>query len=95
MSFSSEDIQKIGRLARLQVEEDKAASLSQDLNNILGLMNQLQEANTDGIEPMANPLDASQVLRADTVTAENQREHLQKVAPATEDGLYLVPKVID
>lgn len=95
MSIGSEDIKKIAHLARLQVSSEEAEKLSGDIANILALVDQLQSADTTGVEPMANPLDAIQVLRADEVTEHNQRDKYQAVAPATEDGLYLVPKVIE
>lgn len=95
MSISPDDIQKIALLSRLQIEDDKIEKLSGDINNILGLVDQLQQADTNGVAPMAHPLDAVQTLRADQVTESNQREKYQSVAPATEDGLFLVPKVIE
>ena len=95
MSVSPDDIQKMAHLSRRKVEDDKIEKLSADINNILGLVDQLQQANTDGVAPMAHPLDASQVLRKDEVNESNQREKYQRCAPATEDGLFLVPKVIE
>lgn len=95
MSLGPEDIKKIAHLARLQVNDNEADKLLHDISNILSLVDQLQSANTDNIEPMANPLDAVQVLRADSVTETNKRDELQKVAPLVEEGLYLVPKVIE
>ncbi len=95
MSLSPEEIKKIAHLARLQVSEAETQKLSHDIGNILKLVDQLQSVDTSGIEPMANPMDATQILRADVVTETNKRNQLQKVAPLTEDGLYLVPKVIE
>jgi aspartyl-tRNA(Asn)/glutamyl-tRNA(Gln) amidotransferase subunit C len=95
MSITPDDIQKIALLSRLKVDENKVEKLSGDINNILGLVDQLQQANTDGVAPMAHPLDAVQTLRADQVTETNQREKYQSNAPAVEDGLFLVPKVIE
>jgi aspartyl-tRNA(Asn)/glutamyl-tRNA(Gln) amidotransferase subunit C len=65
------------------------------ISDILTMIDDMQAVDTSGIEPMANSLDATQRLREDTVTESNKRDELQAVAPATEDGLYLVPKVID
>ena len=65
------------------------------LNNILGLIDAMQAVDTTGIEPLAHPLEATQRLRADTVTEQNQRDAYQAVAPAVENGLFLVPKVIE
>jgi aspartyl-tRNA(Asn)/glutamyl-tRNA(Gln) amidotransferase subunit C len=95
MSIGPEDIKKIAHLARLQVSETEANKLCHDIGNILSLVDQLQSANTLNIEPMANPLDATQVLRADVVTEINKRDQLQKISPLVEDGLFLVPKVIE
>jgi aspartyl-tRNA(Asn)/glutamyl-tRNA(Gln) amidotransferase subunit C len=95
MSIGPDELKKIATLSRLKLEEQDVEKLSQDINNILSLVDQLQKADTQNIEPMANPLDATQTLRQDIVTEHNQREAFQAVAPATEDGLYLVPKVIE
>ncbi len=65
------------------------------MNSILGLVDQMQAVDTSGIEPLAHPLEASQRLRPDQVTESNQRDRYQAIAPATENGLYLVPKVIE
>jgi aspartyl-tRNA(Asn)/glutamyl-tRNA(Gln) amidotransferase subunit C len=95
MSIGPEDINKIAHLARLHIEDDKVDKISNDITNILSLVDQLQNADTDNVEPMAHPMDAIQVLRPDVVTEENKREKLQEAAPNTEDGLFLVPKVIE
>lgn len=95
MSVSGDTIREIAQLARLRVEDDELPAMTSSFNTILDLFEQLQAAPTDGVEPMANPLDASQSLRDDLVTESNQREALQAVAPLTEDGLYLVPRVVD
>lgn len=95
MALSQQDVEKIAHLARLQVSEVEVPAISERLSSILGMIEQLQAAPTDGIEPMAHPTDAVQRLREDTVTEENRRDVYQRIAPATEDGLYLVPKVIE
>ena len=95
MSIGLEDIKKIAHLARLQVNETEANKLCHDIGNILSFVDQLQSANTENIAPMANPLDATQVLRADVVTEINKRDQLQKISPLIEDGLFLVPKFIE
>ena len=95
MSIGPDEIKKIAHLARLQISEEQLPKLSADIANILDLVDQLQAADTNNIEPMANPLDAVQVLRADEVTETNQREKFQAIAPEKEAGLYLVPKVIE
>ncbi|ORU91906.1 MAG: asparaginyl/glutamyl-tRNA amidotransferase subunit C [Cycloclasticus sp. symbiont of Bathymodiolus heckerae] len=95
MSIQSEDVLKIAHLARLGIEEGQVESYASDLSNIMKLVEQMNEVDTSGIEPMAHPLDQSQRLRADVVSETNQREELQKNAPEIEDGLFLVPRVID
>ena len=95
MAISREDIEKVAYLARLQLDEAQTGALEKDLTNILNLVDQLQAADTDAVQPMAHPLDAVQRLRADTVTENDQREAFQAIAPATENGLYLVPRVIE
>jgi aspartyl-tRNA(Asn)/glutamyl-tRNA(Gln) amidotransferase subunit C len=89
------EIQKIAHLARLQINDDVAEETARSITEVLGLVDQLQSANTEGVQPMAHPLDAIQTLRADEVTETNVRDDMQTIAPATEDGLFLVPKVID
>lgn len=95
MAVTRKDIEKLAELARLQISEATIDEVTTRLGNVLELVDQLQAADTQGIEPMAHPLDATQRLRADEVTETNQREAYQAIAPATENGLYLVPKVID
>ncbi|WP_417543979.1 Asp-tRNA(Asn)/Glu-tRNA(Gln) amidotransferase subunit GatC [Marinobacter sp.] len=95
MTISREDIEKVAVLARIRLDEEQIPALENDLGNILSLVDQLSAADTDNVEPLAHPLDAVQRLRADDVTETNQREAFQAIAPATEDGLYLVPRVIE
>ena len=95
MALDKEDLIKIAHLARLQVADNEIEATTVRLSSILGLIEQLQAAPTDRIEPMAHPTDAVQRLREDVVTETNHRDEYQKIAPATEEGLYLVPKVIE
>ena len=95
MTISRTDIEKVAVLARIRVDEEQVSALEKDLGNILDLVDQLGAADTDSVEPMAHPLDAVQRLRADEVTETDQRESFQAIAPATENGLYLVPRVIE
>ncbi|MBB5322111.1 Asp-tRNA(Asn)/Glu-tRNA(Gln) amidotransferase subunit GatC [Marinobacter oulmenensis] len=95
MSISREDIEKVAVLARIKVDDEQVSALEKDLGNILDLVDQLGAADTDSVAPMAHPLDAVQRLRADEVTETDQRAGFQAIAPATEKGLYLVPKVIE
>ncbi|SFR42594.1 aspartyl/glutamyl-tRNA(Asn/Gln) amidotransferase subunit C [Marinobacter gudaonensis] len=95
MTISREDIEKVAVLARIRVDEEQVSALEKDLGNILDLVDQLAAADTESVEPMAHPLNAVQRLRADEVTETDQRESFQAIAPATENGLYLVPRVIE
>jgi aspartyl-tRNA(Asn)/glutamyl-tRNA(Gln) amidotransferase subunit C len=89
------DIAKLAELARIEISDAAADKVAQSIGDVLALIDQLQAADTDGVAPMAHPLDAVQRLRADAVTETNQRESFQAIAPATADGLYLVPRVIE
>ena len=93
--MEAKDIEKLARLARLEINQETIDETAKSITEVLTLVDQLQSADTANIAPMAHPLDAVQVLRKDEVTESDQREKLQAIAPATEDGLYLVPKVID
>ena len=95
MSLEKSDVEKIAHLARLAIDEKDVPEYARNLTNILDLVEQMSSVNTDDVIPMAHPLDATQRLRRDEVTESNQREHFQEIAPNVEDGLYLVPKVIE
>jgi aspartyl-tRNA(Asn)/glutamyl-tRNA(Gln) amidotransferase subunit C len=95
MSFDQSDVEKIAHLARLAVTDEEAQELTGDLSRILDLVAQMEQVDTSNVEPMAHPLNMNQRLREDRVTEENNRELYQSVAPSTENGLYLVPKVIE
>ncbi|MDP5008664.1 MAG: Asp-tRNA(Asn)/Glu-tRNA(Gln) amidotransferase subunit GatC [Glaciimonas sp.] len=100
MSLALSDVKRIANLARLELTEDQAVSTLDKLNSIFGLVEQMRAVDTTGVEPLSHPIAALQTdlslrLRDDVVTEKNCREDYQKVAPATEDGLYLVPKVIE
>jgi len=95
MSLDHADVKKIAHLARLDVDGEKMAGIATDLSNILGLVEQLSAVDTEGVVPMAHPLHMAQRLRSDEVTETDRREIFQSIAPQTENGLYLVPKVIE
>jgi aspartyl-tRNA(Asn)/glutamyl-tRNA(Gln) amidotransferase subunit C len=95
MSLTATDVKKIAHLARLGIDEQQIDSYTKDLSGILNLMTQMGQLDTSGVLPMAHPLDQSQKLRTDVVTETDQRDHFQGIAPQTEAGLYLVPKVIE
>ena len=95
MSLNNNDIRKLATLARIQVDDAIIDDVAGKISDILAMVDQMQAQDTSTVEPMANPLDAVQRLRRDEVSEPNQREAFQAIAPATENGLYLVPKVID
>ncbi|HEY5602633.1 MAG TPA: Asp-tRNA(Asn)/Glu-tRNA(Gln) amidotransferase subunit GatC [Gammaproteobacteria bacterium] len=95
MPLTKHDVENIAHLARLAIDEADIPNYANNLSNILELVEQMNAIDTTGVAPMAHPLDAVQRLRKDEVTEQNQREHFQRVAPLTEAGLYLVPKVIE
>ena len=95
MSLQKEDIEKIAHLARLGISSDDVPDYARNLSNILDLVEQMNAVDTEGVTPMAHPLDEPQRLRADEVTEQDQREHFQENAPLVESGLFLVPQVIE
>jgi len=95
MSLDRDQVRKIALLARLEISEAESTTYAQSLSRILGLIEQMNAVDTTGVEPMAHPNDAGLRLRADRVSEPDLRARFQAVAPATEAGLYLVPKVIE
>ncbi len=95
MSLTLEQVQRIAHLARIEISETEATTTQGHLNGIFQLIEQMQAVDTRGIEPMAHAQDVAQRLRADAVTEGDRRAAFQAVAPETEAGLYLVPKVIE
>jgi aspartyl-tRNA(Asn)/glutamyl-tRNA(Gln) amidotransferase subunit C len=95
MSLSLDDVSRIARLARIEISPAEAERTRDQLNGILSFVEQLQAVNTDGIAPLAHAVDVVQRLRPDAVTESDRRDVFQAIAPETEAGLYLVPKVIE
>jgi len=95
VSLSKEQVQHIATLARLSVDEKEIDDVVAKLSSIVDFVDQLQAAPTDDVVPMAHPMDMSQRLRADVVTEGNERDRIQQNAPSVQDGLYLVPRVLD
>lgn len=95
MKLSAEQVKQVAHLARLELKPEQLEPYAGQLSNILQMVGQLAAARTDAVEPMAHPLDMMQRLRADAVTEADCRGGFQAIAPAVEDGLYLVPKVIE
>lgn len=95
VSLSKDQVQHIAMLARLQLDDADLDDVVAKLSGIVDFVDQLQSAPTDDVLPMAHPLHQTQRLRADRVTESNQRDHIQQNASAVQDGLYLVPRVIE
>ncbi|WP_114418508.1 Asp-tRNA(Asn)/Glu-tRNA(Gln) amidotransferase subunit GatC [Marinospirillum perlucidum] len=95
MTLEAEDLHKVAHLARLTLDPQVIDDYSQAIGNILELVDEMQAIDTQGVLPMAHPMDATQRLRSDEVTEEVDRDQLQNQAPATEQGLYLVPRVVE
>lgn len=95
MSLTTQDVQKVARLARLAMNENEIEVARSQLTGIFTLIAEMQAVNTSGIKPMSHAQDVSQRLRNDVVTEANQREAFQAIAPQVEGGLYLVPQVIE
>ena len=95
MAFDKSEVEKVAQLARLHMSESEVDEVASRITDILALIDQMQSVDTESVEPLAHPLDMTQRLRPDVVTEPNRRDELQQLAPATEDGLFLVPKVIE
>ncbi len=95
MSLDKDQVQHIAMLARLKLADDEFDETVDKLSRIVEFVDQLSQAETEGVVPMAHPLNESQRLRADEVTESDEREALQENAFSVENGLYLVPKVIE
>ena len=95
MDVTEEVVKNIAELVQLKVDDAEIQQLTEGMQNILALADQMQAIDTEGVEPVSNPLDALQKLRPDAITEKNQRELFQSLAPVSESGLYLVPRVVE
>jgi len=95
MSLKTDDVREIAHLARLHIDDDAVDRYAEDLSRILEFVEQMNQVDSSGVEPLANPLDATQRLRDDEVTEGDQRDKFQRFAPDVEQGFYRVPKVIE
>ncbi|MDA8129223.1 MAG: Asp-tRNA(Asn)/Glu-tRNA(Gln) amidotransferase subunit GatC [Betaproteobacteria bacterium] len=95
MSLTPDDVKRIARLARIETSDAEALATQARLNTIFDLIAAMQSVNTDGVAPMAHAQDVTQRLRDDAVTETDRHAAFQAIAPAVENGLYLVPKVIE
>ena len=95
MAIDGDEITRIAHLARLEVSNEAVARTAEELANILEFVGRMNSVDTSDVTPMAHPLDANQRLRADHITETDRRSEYQAGAPAVENGLYLVPKVLE
>ena len=95
MPLSIDDVKRVAHLARIEITADEAQDVRVKLDSIFDMIGRMRAVDTTGIEPMSHAQDVMLPLRPDRVTDVDRREQYQKAAPATEDGLYLVPKVIE
>ncbi len=95
MTLKIDDVRNIAHLARLHIDDESVERYATDMSSILELVEQMNQVDTSGVKPLANPLDATQRLRVDEVTEIDQRDKFQQIAPDVADGMYRVPKVIE
>ncbi len=88
-------LDKLTRLSQLRLTSEEEALVLDDLGRIVAMIDEMQAVDTDGVAPLSHPLDMDQRLREDRVTETVDRERFQAVAPATRDGFYLVPRVVE
>ncbi|QEM82224.1 MULTISPECIES: Asp-tRNA(Asn)/Glu-tRNA(Gln) amidotransferase subunit GatC [Halomonas] len=95
MALEHAEVLRAAHLARIDLSESDAAHYLDDIRRILEMVDQLQSLDTEGVAPLAHPLEATQRLRADEVTETSLRDEYQRCAPQVENGLYLVPRVVE
>ncbi|MEQ3695796.1 MAG: Asp-tRNA(Asn)/Glu-tRNA(Gln) amidotransferase subunit GatC [Pseudomonadales bacterium] len=95
MSITNESVQHVAELAMLSLDQPAIDRATDKLNQVLWMIDKLQAVDTENVEPLAHPLDATQVLRADEVTKTNNREALLSNAPEAQDGQFVVPRVVE
>ena len=95
MSLSADEVRNVAHLARLGIDDSELEGNAEQLSRILDLVAEMNAVDTSGIEPLAHPLETPQRLRPDVVNETVERERAQALAPATAEGLYLVPRVVE
>jgi aspartyl-tRNA(Asn)/glutamyl-tRNA(Gln) amidotransferase subunit C len=95
MSLTLDDVKRVAMLARIEVTDRESEQILEQLSGVFGLIEKMQSVDTTGVEPMAHAQDVVARLRPDAVTETDQHELIQSVAPAVQENLYLVPKVIE
>ena len=95
MSVTKEDVRKVGQLSRISLQEDRLEHMTKELNGILHWIEQLNEVDVEGVQPMTSVVEASLPMREDIVTDGNIQEKVLANAPRSEDGFFVVPKVVE
>ena len=95
MTLSLDDVRRIAHLARIDVDAQAVSEVHAKLEAIFAMINELQAVDTSGVEPMSHAQDVVLPLREDKVTETDRHADFQRIAPAVEDGLYLVPRVVE
>ncbi|QFT31109.1 Glutamyl-tRNA(Gln) amidotransferase subunit C [Labrenzia sp. THAF82] len=95
MSVDTDTVKRVARLARIKVSEDDATRMTGELNAILGFVEQLDEVNIDGVEPLTSVVEQTMKKRADGITDGNKANDITLNAPASEDNFFMVPKVVE
>ena len=95
MTISEQDLARVAELARIRLDTATVTEVTRRIGNILGMIDSMQAVDTREVVPMAHPLETMQRLREDAVTEADRREEFLRIAPLSEDGLYLVPRVIE
>ena len=95
MTLTLDDVRRIAHLARIDVDAQAVSDVHAKLEAIFAMINELQAVDTTGVEPMSHAQDVVLPMREDAVTEADRRADYQRIAPAVEDGLYLVPRVVE
>ena len=95
MSVTKDDVRKVARLSRIAVPDDKLDALAEELNGIMGWIEQLNEVDVDGVEPLTSVVETSLPMRADEVTDGNRRDEVLANAPKSDEGFYVVPRSVE
>jgi len=95
MSVTKDDVRKVARLSRIAVPEDKLQPLAAELNGIMGWIEQLNEVDVDGVEPMTSVVETSLPMREDVVTDGNRRDEVLANAPKSDAGFFVVPRSVE
>lgn len=95
MRLSHQSLEQMARLVQLRLDDNSLTELQRSLSHLISQIDTIKTLDTQGVAPLVSPLEITQRLRADQVTETDQRDRYQAIAPAVENGLYLVPKVLD